>query len=310
MCATHFCPEPGFRCDYGACILRMARCDGKRDCVDGSDEKPELCGNLTTAAAIQPGRVPGRIPIGIMNTLIAANAGSTPNNIASIITQFRELLFRQESQISDLRQENLQLRLGVLDSISGTRGKLNRLPAQRPSAPIIGQNPTSGPLLSEIEPLDPANSRRPANPKPIPPASASSPPARQPDAGSRPIPTTLAPPPLTNEPREEGMLINTLNDHIHLNCKPLSSLLPRPGDCDAPQLQGGRVSDVFSRRYDNRFVKNGEEIIFECLAGTSLIGTNSTYCINGELLHELPLCTSEYLIVLLESMRLLLIAGD
>lgn len=65
------------------------------------------------------------------------------------------------------------------------------------------------------------------------------------------------------------------------------------GDCDAPLLQGGRVSDVFGRRYDNRVVKNGEEIIFECLAGTSLIGANSTYCINGNLLRELPLCTSK-----------------
>lgn len=32
------CPTQLYRCSYGACVNRTARCDGLTDCVDGSDE--------------------------------------------------------------------------------------------------------------------------------------------------------------------------------------------------------------------------------------------------------------------------------
>lgn len=276
VCSTHFCPEPGFRCDYGACVLRNARCDGKMDCIDGSDEKEELCSNLTAINA-RPSRPPVQ---GTGGALIPFNSGNSLTNIGSIITQFRDLLFRQESQITELRKENLQLRLNILDSA----GK---------EAPRI---PTTRRPTVDNEFLDPisGSGRRPA--------VVTSAPIRQPGGNStpRPIVSTPPPPPISNAPREEGKL--TVYDPIHLNSAKHTNCVFFyfcPGDCDAPQLPSGRVSDVFSRRYDNRFVKNGEEIIFECLAGTTLIGVNSTYCINGQLLQELPLCTSKWLNCLL-----------
>lgn len=32
------CPTHMYRCNYGACVNRTARCDGLADCVDASDE--------------------------------------------------------------------------------------------------------------------------------------------------------------------------------------------------------------------------------------------------------------------------------
>lgn len=34
----HRCPTYTYRCSYGACVSRSARCDGRTDCVDASDE--------------------------------------------------------------------------------------------------------------------------------------------------------------------------------------------------------------------------------------------------------------------------------
>ena len=38
------CGESEFRCDDGECILGYWQCDGEKDCIDESDEKPEVCG--------------------------------------------------------------------------------------------------------------------------------------------------------------------------------------------------------------------------------------------------------------------------
>lgn len=37
------CPGLAFRCDYGACISKNLKCDGKNDCFDGSDENAFVC---------------------------------------------------------------------------------------------------------------------------------------------------------------------------------------------------------------------------------------------------------------------------
>lgn len=41
------CPSYSFRCKYGACVDKNYKCDGKRDCVDGSDEVLSECKNTT-----------------------------------------------------------------------------------------------------------------------------------------------------------------------------------------------------------------------------------------------------------------------
>lgn len=195
VCSTHFCPEPAFRCDYGACVPRMARCDGKRDCVDGSDEKPEMCLNAT-------GRVPEvgsnqRPPIG-GNFPLGPSITST--NLGSVLSQFRDILFSQESQISQLRQENLQLRLNILQSfgleVTRTTTSESFRPIQQktpknPQAPMIPQtNPSKRPLDSDF--LDPVITRRPVNKEP-----ASEPTRNQPEV-------RLPIPPISTTPREEG----------------------------------------------------------------------------------------------------------
>lgn len=37
------CPAFNFRCAYGACIEESLRCNGVRNCADGSDEDQDLC---------------------------------------------------------------------------------------------------------------------------------------------------------------------------------------------------------------------------------------------------------------------------
>lgn len=37
------CPNYSFRCKYGACVDYNAKCDGKNDCIDGSDENMPEC---------------------------------------------------------------------------------------------------------------------------------------------------------------------------------------------------------------------------------------------------------------------------
>lgn len=334
VCSTHFCPEPAFRCDYGACILRMNRCDGKRDCIDGSDEKPELCSNVTAISSgfsfapivatpptpVQAGRpneglqnLPSSATSAVnqmLSTMPTMGPSTTNRDALNIVSAYRRLLLRLELQILELQQENLRLRLNAFDG--GIR--------DFPESPILDQSTIEGGAsnFGLFEPI--SNSpgsgttfNSPTNsPIRIPPAAAVGTPPTSPQ---RPIlsnnelitPTTPgrvggestptpAPPPISNEPREEGELliikIRVTMDSRGLTIKWLFH--HHIGDCDAPVLQGGRVSDVYSRRYDGRFVKNGEMIIFECSAGTSLIGANSTYCIRGTLLNELPQCTSKF----------------
>ena len=46
MC-DHDCPENQFKCrSNGRCILGAWKCDGDKDCADGSDEDPAICGKF------------------------------------------------------------------------------------------------------------------------------------------------------------------------------------------------------------------------------------------------------------------------
>lgn len=224
VCSTHFCPEPAFRCDYGACVPRMARCNGKMDCVDGSDERPEMCGNITAEIMARPSTSPSsppRIPSAIMSTLLAS---TSPSNAATIVTQFRELLFRQESQISELRQENLQLRLTLLDSVGGNFPALPDLssrptlaldptssagrcdpvaippPAARPTLAGNRQQPIAPPALAPTRPG--GVQQQPIAPPAVPTSRPSG--VQTPMAPIIPIASTPAPPPIPTGPREEG----------------------------------------------------------------------------------------------------------
>lgn len=40
------CQKYTFQCKYGACVSKESRCDGIRQCADGSDE---VCGTQTTS---------------------------------------------------------------------------------------------------------------------------------------------------------------------------------------------------------------------------------------------------------------------
>jgi hypothetical protein len=43
MCRDYPCPEYTFRCLYGGCIHQEVVCDGIKDCIDATDEDPDLC---------------------------------------------------------------------------------------------------------------------------------------------------------------------------------------------------------------------------------------------------------------------------
>lgn len=42
-----YCPKEKFECDNHLCVSHTDLCDGTEDCLDGSDEKIELCVNFT-----------------------------------------------------------------------------------------------------------------------------------------------------------------------------------------------------------------------------------------------------------------------
>lgn len=50
------CPGSAFRCNYGACISKNAKCNGKNDCVDGSDEQLPECKKLGLSIPSSPPR--------------------------------------------------------------------------------------------------------------------------------------------------------------------------------------------------------------------------------------------------------------
>jgi len=57
------CPNYSFKCKYGACISYSSRCDGVRQCIDGSDENHECTAATpkpkpTTASHAPPPTVP------------------------------------------------------------------------------------------------------------------------------------------------------------------------------------------------------------------------------------------------------------
>lgn len=151
VCSTHFCPEPAFRCDYGACVPRTARCDGKQDCVDGSDERLEMCGNITTTMTGQSRQPP--LPIVMPSMTPGAPTRPTtfpvgpvmfPSNQGNVLVQFRDFISRQEQQITQLRQENLQLRLLLLES-AGLQipGPQNNTSPESPSNRPTQSNPVT-----------------------------------------------------------------------------------------------------------------------------------------------------------------------
>lgn len=37
------CRDDEYKCGNGQCIYGQQKCDGRRDCDDGSDESPEVC---------------------------------------------------------------------------------------------------------------------------------------------------------------------------------------------------------------------------------------------------------------------------
>lgn len=40
------CKDTEFKCTNGTCIPSNWQCDNEKDCSDGADESPELCGEL------------------------------------------------------------------------------------------------------------------------------------------------------------------------------------------------------------------------------------------------------------------------
>ncbi len=40
------CTASEFRCPNGRCLPERWKCDGEKDCADGSDEDLEMCGKL------------------------------------------------------------------------------------------------------------------------------------------------------------------------------------------------------------------------------------------------------------------------
>lgn len=47
------CASYAFRCSYGACVDKTAKCNGVKDCVDGSDENLAEC-NGGVPSLVQP----------------------------------------------------------------------------------------------------------------------------------------------------------------------------------------------------------------------------------------------------------------
>lgn len=74
-----YCPKFAFRCRYGACVPKVARCNGGNDCADGSDEDFLLCGasvdltivNFNNTGNVLPGSciLPSRSDIRYINNI-------------------------------------------------------------------------------------------------------------------------------------------------------------------------------------------------------------------------------------------------
>lgn len=48
------CPNYSFKCKYGACISKTKKCDGVKQCIDGSDE--EQCFTSTSTPRPKPSK--------------------------------------------------------------------------------------------------------------------------------------------------------------------------------------------------------------------------------------------------------------
>ncbi|XP_060871427.1 complement factor I-like [Metopolophium dirhodum] len=56
MVMSNKCPGSAFCCNYGACVSKNSKCNGKYDCVDGSDEKLPECKKLDLSISSSPTR--------------------------------------------------------------------------------------------------------------------------------------------------------------------------------------------------------------------------------------------------------------
>lgn len=52
-CANYRCPQYTYKCAYGGCIFEGARCDGKNDCIDNSDEADCFGSPITITPTIE-----------------------------------------------------------------------------------------------------------------------------------------------------------------------------------------------------------------------------------------------------------------
>lgn len=125
-----------------------------------------------------------------------------PSNQGNVLTQYRDFISRQEAQITQLRQENLQLRLLLLESaglqIPGPQN--DTTPASPSNRPTQSNPVTTSPRPGLIVPTSAIPSRQSEESSTVVPVTMSTTTTQQPVAN-----TTLSTPlPIAAGTREEG----------------------------------------------------------------------------------------------------------